>query len=1218
VRCGQCGASLGEADRFCGACGAPLGGCPSCGVQALPGDRFCRSCGFSLSGVPATARTAAPLPPPLPAASPVGAATGPGQEPVAERRVCSVLFCDLVGFTPLSESRDPEAVRELLSRYFGIARTIVGRYGGVVEKFIGDAVMAVWGTPVASEEDAERAVRAALDLVGAVGALGAEAGVPGLAGRAGVVTGEVAVTLGAAGEGMVAGDAVNTASRVQAAAGSGQVLVDAATHRLAGSAIAFAGAGEHVLKGKAEPQELWRATRVLAGVGGSQRIDGLEAPLTGRDAELRTIKELFHAAAERRVPRLVLVSGPAGVGKSRLGWEFEKHADGLAQEVWWHRGRCLSYGEGVAFWALASIVRQRLGIAEEDPADVAAGKLGAGLDRFVPDPAERVYAGIRLARLLGVVFPGDGGDALSRQELFAGWRLFFERLAAENPVVLLVEDAQYADAGLLDFLDHLLDWVGDLPIYVLVLARPELGQTRPGFGAGRNRTMLTLDPLDAASMDALVDALVPGMPAAARAKITGQAQGIPLFAVEMVRSLIDRDIVQPVEGVYRLVGEIGKLAVPDSLHALLAARLDALDPEVRRLVANAAVLGTTFPAEALIAVSGQDEGLVRAALADLVRREVLSVSADPLSPERGSYRFSQQMLRQVAYDTLSRRDRKARHLTVAAHLRATFPADGEEIADVIARHYLDALEAVPDDADTSEIRGQAIGALIRAAERADRTGAPASAAASYAAAAELSPAGPARGAEPPAEHQSAGLLWEHAARAADTNADYAWAVELAGRARDYHEQVGQARAAARAQAIAGAAMSHWGRLAEAREQLTAALEVVRADPDIDTLHALCDLVGVEATVGSPDADRLSAEALTIGQALGVSDGELSRLFGIRGYYFNSTNRQPEAAAYYRESARLAEQAGDTDRLGIAMINLADILTVTDPVVAAETARAAAVHARRAGNRRSLAVAIVNLAQALLMLGDWDAAEAEFAQAAESDALAGNELFACHRGWLAALRGDADTARTVLAGLKDLRASEDPQDKALISMVEGFTASARRQPQAALLHARAALTHIDALGISHDLLRWEWPLAARGAHDLGDTAATAELLAMLDARQPGHLAPMLRAERELTRARLAAADGDHAASAAFAAAIASLRELSTPYHLAHGLLDHAEHLTRHGDAEAAARTIEEARDIAARLRCQPLLDRAAEMTPGAPDATAAAGEHHRTRATDTRT
>jgi class 3 adenylate cyclase/predicted ATPase len=1061
VGCGRCGALLEDGDLFCGDCGAPAGGCPSCGKPLTPGKRFCRYCGASLAdGTPA------------PSAGAPGSASPPGREPTAERRVCSVLFCDVVGFTPLSESRDPEAVRELLSQYFAVARTVISRYGGVVEKFIGDAVMAVWGTPVATEGDAERAVRAALDLVGAVAELGAEAGLPGLAARAGVVTGEVAVNLGAVGEGMVAGDAVNTASRVQAAADPGSVLADAPTHRLAGSAIGFADAGEHVLKGKAEPQRLWRATRVLSAVGGAQRVDGLEAPLTGRDAELRTIKDLFHATADRRVPRLVLISGPAGVGKSRLGWEFEKYADGLAQDVWWHRGRCLSYGEGVAFWALAEIVRQRLGIAEEDPAEVAVGKLAAGLDRFVPDPAERAYIGVRLGRLLGVTAAGDGGAALSRPELFAGWRLFFERLAAVQPVVLLVEDAQYADAGLLDFLSHLIDWVRDLPVYVLVFARPELGQARPGFGAGRNRSTLTLDPLDAASMNRLVDALVPGMPASARSRITRQAQGIPLFAVETVRSLIDRDIVQPVEGVYRLTGDVGELAVPDSLHALLAARLDALDPGARRLIADAAVLGTTFPAEALIAVSGQDEPSVRAALADLVGREVLSVSADPLSPEQGSNRFSQEMLRQVAYDTLSRRDRKARHLAVAAHLRATFPGDGEEVTDVIARHYLDALNAIPDDPDAAQIRGQAVTTLTRAAERAERTGAPARAAASYAAAAELSP--------PEAADGAVTLVWERAAQAAFADASYPMAIEYAERARGHYLRRGQDRAGARVQALAGQALRFRGRHAEAREQLAAAVDVLRTDPDTDTVWAM---------------NRLAA-----------------------------------------------------------------------------------------------------LAQALLQIGDWDAAESEYTQAVESDALADIEDLSCERGWLAALRGDGETAGDILTALRDARASEDPQVRAEVSVLEAFAAAARRRPADALRHARANLAHVGAMGISNVYLRWAWPLAARCAYELDDAAAVRDLLDLLDSHQPGYLAPMLLAERELVRARLASSDSDETAAAAFTPAIVSLREQSTPYHLAHGLLDHAEYLLRSGDAQAAAAAIAEARDLARRLRCQPLLDRAAALAP----------------------
>ena len=1105
-----------------------------------------------------------------------------------------MLFCDVVGFTPLSEARDPEAVRELLSQYFAVARTVITRYGGVVEKFIGDAVMAVWGTPVTSEEDAERAVRAALDLVAAIAELGVEAGVPGLAARAGVVTGEVAVTLGAAGEGMVAGDAVNTASRVQAAAEPGSVLVDAPTQRVAGSAIGFADAGEHALKGKAEPQRLWRATRVLAGVGGSQRVDGLEAPLTGRDAELRTIRDLFHAAADRRVPRLVLVAGPAGVGKSRLGWEFFKYIDGLKAKVWWHRGRCLSYGEGVAFWALAEMVRQRLGIAEEDPAEAAAGKLAEGLARYVADPAERGYVGVRLGRLVGVAAAGDGGEALSREELFAGWRLFFERLAAENPVVLLVEDAQYADAGLLEFLGHLIDWVRDLPMYVLVLARPELGQARPGFGAGRNRSMLTLDPLDAGSMDTLVEALVPGMPGPARAKITAQAQGIPLFAVETVRSLVDRDVVQPIEGSYRLVGEVGQLQVPDSLHALLAARLDALDPGVRRLMADAAVLGATFPAEALIAVSGQDEAVVRAALAELVRREVLSVSADPLSPERGSYGFAQELLRRVAYDTLSRRDRKARHLTVATHLRAAFAGDGEEVAEVIARHYLDALDAVPDDVDAGQIRGQAIAALIRAADRAGRTGAPAQAAASYATAARLTQAS-----TPDGQQTAAAVLWERAAEAALTDAGWAAAVEQAGQAGELYRQCGETRSAARAQVIAGQALRQWGRHAQAREQLTAAVAVLREDPDTDTVRALSELARLEVFAGSPAADALSAEALALGQDLAVDEATLAGLFTTRGICHSFAGRNAEAASYLREAARLAGQAGDTAGLGRALLNLSDTVTGTDPAAGAEAARAAAAQLRRTGARILFATAVANLAQALLMTGDWDAAGAELAQAADADGLAGLEFLACYRAWLAALRGEAPAAQAALAGLADLRASEDPQDQATIAVAEAFTAAARGQPAAALRHARTALDHAAALGISHEFPRWAWPLAARAAHDLADTGTTRDLLALLDGYQPGQLAPMQRAERDLARARLAAAGSGPDTRPAFAAAVAGLRQHSTPYHLAHGLFDHAQYLLRLGETEAAETAIGEASGIATRLRCQPLLDRAADLLPEEP-------------------
>jgi tetratricopeptide (TPR) repeat protein len=356
-----------------------------------------------------------------------------------------------------------------------------------------------------------------------------------------------------------------------------------------------------------------------------------------------------------------------------------------------------------------------------------------------------------------------------------------------------------------------------------------------------------------------------------------------------------------------------------------------------------------------------------------------------------------------------------------------------------------------------------------------------------------------------------------------------------------------------------------------------------------------ELATLEASVGAPEADALSSEALALGQALAVDDATLAGLFTARGLCHGYAGRYAQAAANFREAARLATQAGDTVRLGRALLNLSDAVTVTDAAAGAEAARAAAAHSRRAGARDLLAYAVTNLAQALLMTGDWDSADAELTQAADADGLAGIEVLACYRAWLAALRGDTAAAEANLAGLADLRASEDPQSQANIATAEAFTAAARHQPQDALRHARSALSHAGALEVSHELLRWAWPLAARTAWDLADTAAGAELLAMLDRYRPGQLAPMQRAERDLVRARITASSEDPDAATAFATAVTSLREQSTPYHVAHGLLDYAQFLIRLGDAGAAETAISEAQGIAQQLRCQPLLDRSAVLT-----------------------
>src|SRR3954454_10795346 len=716
--CATCGAVNRPGAKFCSECGTALAvTCPQCG-SPTSGGRFCSECGAVLTPAAAAASSAG--------------ATGPAPSvaPVSERRIVSLLFADLVGFTPLSESRDPDAVRELLSVYFERARAVIERYGGTVEKIIGDAVFADWGVPTAREDDAERAVRAGLDLVSTVAALGEEVIADGLQMRVGITTGQVAVALGAVGEGMVAGDAVNTASRVQSVANPGEVWVDDPTRALTSAGLAYEPAGTHELKGKALPLELFRAVRTTAAVGGEQRVDGLEAPFVARDRELRIVKELFHGTAEEGRARLVLVLGEPGIGKSRLAWEFEKYVDAITSHTsHWLRGRCLSYGQGVAGRVVAEMVRSLLRVTDLDDETTVRAALAERLERHVEDPAYRELLRPRLESLLGLA---EG--AFDQADMFATWRGFLEALTSDGSLVtFVVEDLQWADDGFLEFIDYLLE-AAQAPIMVLALARPEVTASRAGIGAGRRATTVFLEPLSDTAMQHLLDGLVGNLPTSLRDELVRRADGIPLYAVETVRSLIDRDVVVPVGGRYVVDTDaaggldLAALAPPATLHALLAARLDALSADERRVVQDASVLGLTFSREALQALTTTTEDL-DVVLDALRRKEILNVDNDPRSPERGQYRFVQALLRGVAYDTLSRRDRKSRHIAVAQHL-ATYP-DIDAISGVIAAHYLDAAAAVPEDDDVLELKARAAAQLERAALHAKDVGAPVDALAHY-------------------------------------------------------------------------------------------------------------------------------------------------------------------------------------------------------------------------------------------------------------------------------------------------------------------------------------------------------------------------------------------------------------------------------------------------------------------------------------------------------
>ena len=479
MRCPECSTENAAGRKFCAECGTRLSSaCPSCGASNDPGAKFCGECGTALGG----GRAATP-----------GATAGDEQVvPVAaERRIVSILFVDLVGFTSLTEGRDPEEIRDLQERYFATTRTIVERYGGSLEKYIGDAVMAIWGAPTAYEDDPERAVRAALDLVGAVTTLGFDDGKM-LVARAAVMTGEAAVTVGAVGHGMVSGELVSAASRLQGVAPEGGVLIDDATRRATESAIASTPVGEQLLRGRSEPVFAWRATGVVAMRGGGGKVDWLEPPFVGRDSELRLIKDLLHAVDDESRARLVSVTGIAGIGKSRLAWELHKYIDGIVGDVYWHQGRSPAYGEGVAFWALAEMVRSRAGIAEGEDAEATQAKLMTALAEYVPDEAERRTMVPWLLALFGLQEAREGAT----EEAFAAARRLIERIAERGLAVFVFEDLQWADDGLIDFIESVLEWSRNHRILIVTLARP--GAPRAPSDLGRRSAQLHCAPPRAA------------------------------------------------------------------------------------------------------------------------------------------------------------------------------------------------------------------------------------------------------------------------------------------------------------------------------------------------------------------------------------------------------------------------------------------------------------------------------------------------------------------------------------------------------------------------------------------------------------------------------------------------------------------------------------------------------------------------------------------------
>ncbi len=639
-----------------------------------------------------------------------------------ERKVATLLFADIVDFTGLNEAQDPELVSGLVADTFERLAREVERYEGTVEKFAGDAILAVFGVPMTHEDDPERAVRAALEMQSAVGSIASDArGGPALALRIGVETGEVLVDRARAANErdlFVTGDAVNTAARLQGAAEPGSVVVGSSTYAATRDTFDYDELESMELKGKSVPVAAWRATAVKTGRGGRRSRSGFESPMVGRDTELALLKETVRRAVAERRPHLVTVIGSAGVGKSRLAWELEKYLDGLPERYHWRKGRCLAYS-GPSFAPIADVAKVDARIPDDDPPAEARAKLATRLGEIELGADE---VGVRDA-IEAVLAIGDGRER-PREQLFEAWRRYFGAIAVLAPLILVVEDIHWADEGVLGFIDFLARW-GEGPMVIVCLARHELLERNSTWGGGlRNASTIVLEPLAPEARVALMNGLLDGgVPGALGERIVELSEGNPLFAEEMVRMLVDRGTLRFADGRWQLARSVDELEIPGSVQAVLAARLDALPEHEKRVAQDAAVVGRIFWNRLVAHLSRDGVGATNERLRRLRVKELV-ISREPSAlAGAAEFGFRHVLIRDVAYDSLPKRDRAVLHREIAEWAESELADRVEEFGELIASH-LTAAVAYEEEFDLEEgprlldLRRLAFAAQLRASRRA--------------------------------------------------------------------------------------------------------------------------------------------------------------------------------------------------------------------------------------------------------------------------------------------------------------------------------------------------------------------------------------------------------------------------------------------------------------------------------------------------------------------
>jgi class 3 adenylate cyclase/tetratricopeptide (TPR) repeat protein len=661
--------------------------CPNCGEENSDRARFCQNCATPLLSEP---------------------------EPASEtRKTVTIVFADVTGSTALGERLDPEALRRVMGRYFDAMAAVIERHGGTVEKFIGDAVMAVFGIPRLHEDDALRGVRAADDMRRALAALNVDLERDhevGLAARIGVNTGEVVAGDPTEGQRLVTGDAVNLAARLEQSAGPGEVLIGEATHRLLRDAVEVVPVGPLDLKGKTERVSAFRLIRVFEDVAGHARH--LDAAMVGRDEELEMLEHALDRAVSERTSHLFTLLGPAGVGKSRLVQEFVARPARSARVL---RGRCLSYGEGITYFPLVEIVQEAAGVEREDDLASARAKLAALADGI--EDRQRVVA--LVAGLLSWAEPVAAEDAQW------GVRKLFEHLAREEPTVLVFEDIHWAEPALLDLIEHLADWSRDAPLLILCVARPELLDLRSGWGGGKlNATTILLEPLAADEVSQLVDNLLgrAEIPADARSRIMEAAEGNPLFVEEMLGMLIDDGLLRFGDGTWRAVDDLAQIAVPPTIQLLLAARLDRLDAEERAVIERGAVEGKVFHSGAVTILAPESlRPKVPSRLLALARKELIRPDRAEFAGE-DAFRFRHLLIRDAAYQAMPKEQRADLHERFTSWLERVAGDRVSEYEEILGYHleqaYRFRAELGMSDGHTAELGRAAANRLMASAERA--------------------------------------------------------------------------------------------------------------------------------------------------------------------------------------------------------------------------------------------------------------------------------------------------------------------------------------------------------------------------------------------------------------------------------------------------------------------------------------------------------------------